>query len=70
LNVGAPDADGRGAQRFVFVLFAAQQCSHRASQPLGIERLDEETLAPLRRAKKTSGRRSSNINTATGSAAP
>jgi len=44
LNVGAPDADGRGAQRFVFVLFAAQQCSHRASQPLGIERLDEETL--------------------------
>ena len=44
LNDGTPGANGRGAQRFILVLFAAQQCANRAAQALGVERLDQEPL--------------------------
>jgi hypothetical protein len=52
LNVGAPDANGRRAQRFVFVLFAAQQCSHRARSRWGSSGFTRNPSAPLRRARR------------------
>jgi len=69
LNVVLPTRTVEGAAIRLRTLRRAAVLAPRFAA-VGIERLDEETLGAAAASQEDVGRRSSNINTATGSAAP